>query len=960
MLKGRSWSRFPLLIFCLVPWTMVGAEEPPRLALAEALEARPFLRHERPPYRNFAFNPFTNYPEHSWTVRTMGSLLGGNFAIGVDRARTLWSPLGDYLTTGFDLFTWIERRQVEQRHGSELFKDWSGWHQVFMNMAVASDGYGGWGYSAIVGDGLIARLSPLTLSKTDLNGLRLDLSTPYLKFTALGSRISRPNRESSMPSENAGQVEAEHSTLLAGGRVQADLGALRLGLNGVNLHSYHSTEPNNSIKGKLRLDQPLYEWILVRFADDAPEDGRGGAVVQEVRLILNGRERPDLQPQVVRHRAGISSQVGRTLSSGEFLPVFYNGISGPRNYYYGREIPLFADYLYLLENAAGADVGKETHLEGLLANFELEDPLAILHADGEEELVYLFDLGGEPYVESVAVEAIVGNDYRVDWAGLYLNEGNETAAKFEQRFSSTFYRRALRARGRVEDGSNLGRVRFQVGENTAIFTSSADANLVLRWLELSAEYARSAVYGRYPARLERRPLLDESPRFGRRGSAYFVNALHRFGGGRVGAEYFSMHPDFTTEMETYLYKEYGYSASRGTSPFLGLFNHTAIWRLVQDNEDGDRYPDFSLGNILGSPGGSGGDRDGTYPGEDEDRDGIVDTDRNANGVPDYEELFMMYAVEPNEYVYGLDRNHNDEPDHREDDWDADHPYDPDQRGFHLFGQAGLGRHGSVALGRYAVEGIASGGRNRSLYALVSYRREGIGRLRRLFFETGLRRVQDDIADPFKSRRRSRQPDLLSYQDSFVNETYLEGRLHPWSTLNLVQKLRLRLNWQQGGRLPNDRFQRRRRLDLWSVVSRMDYTWSWGRLTVTPQFKVVLLRQNDHEAGRVLHGEHRIIPILKMRYPLMSRTVLQAGTQGWGPLPYRVNNRTLRRENFEQRSTFVTLANRSRYFGYDLHAIFGVNRNEVDFDDLFQRYKNYDGWTFFVRGLIGFTEYGRLI
>ena len=82
------------------------------------------------------------------------------------------------------------------------------------------------------------------------------------------------------------------------------------------------------------------------------------------------------------------------------------------------------------------------------------------------------------------------------------------------------------------------------------------------------------------------------------------------------------------------------------------------------------------------------DLDGVFLGQDEDNDGIVDTDRNFNGIPDYDETFMMYRVEPNEYVYGLDRNHNDEPDQREDDWVADYPYDPDQRGFHLFGQVG--------------------------------------------------------------------------------------------------------------------------------------------------------------------------------------------------------------------------------------------------------------------------------
>ena len=42
------------------------------------------------------------------------------------------------------------------------------------------------------------------------------------------------------------------------------------------------------------------------------------------------------------------------------------------------------------------------------------------------------------------------------------------------------------------------------------------------------------------------------------------------------------------------------------------------------------------------------------------------------------------------------------------------------------------------------------------------------------------------------------PDLLFYQNSYVNESYLEGRLRPWSTLNLSQRFRLKYNWQQGG------------------------------------------------------------------------------------------------------------------------------------------------------------------
>ena len=63
-------------------------------------------------------------------------------------------------------------------------------------------------------------------------------------------------------------------------------------MNGANLHPYNSTQPGNSTRGMLRLDQPLFEWLIVRVSDDAPEDGLGGASVQEVRLVVNGLPRP--------------------------------------------------------------------------------------------------------------------------------------------------------------------------------------------------------------------------------------------------------------------------------------------------------------------------------------------------------------------------------------------------------------------------------------------------------------------------------------------------------------------------------------------------------------------------------------------------------------------------------------------------------------------------------------------
>ena len=123
-----------------------------------------------------------------------------------------------------------------------------------------------------------------------------------------------------------------------------------------------------------------------------------------------------------------------------------------------------------------------------------------------------------------------------------------------------------------------------------------------------------------------------------------------------------------------------------------MTNQTVYWDLVEDNDDGDRFPDRRLGNMPGFSNDSRGeDIDGVALAQDEDNDGFPETNRDGDGIPDYEEPFLMYDVEPNEYVYDLDRNNNNEPDRREDDAETEYPYDYDQRGYHLFGQWDLSR-----------------------------------------------------------------------------------------------------------------------------------------------------------------------------------------------------------------------------------------------------------------------------
>ncbi len=970
----------------------------------EIITQRLMIRRNAITYQNYAINNFTNYANHTFPFD--------------DTPRAIYGPLGDFLLNGYDLYSWKETRVPGQDYGSSIFKPNEmfdlAWNKVYDGLVMGRDGYDEWSYSLIVADNLTAHLSPLTLSKTDFNGVRLDVGTHYVKFTGLASRIERPHNYQEVPARWALEKThfADDSTMLLGSRVQADLGRLQFGLNWANMHVYQSTQPGNSLKGRLRPDQPLIDWIVVRFADDSPTDGASGATVQAVQLIVNGAPRPDLTPHVVRHRSGIVTQVGRvSQATGEFQGVNYRATGGHIRFYRGRnDMPLYADYLYRLDHEAGFDVSKNTNLEGLLKNIELEEATSVLHADGDQQLIFLFDLSSEPHVESVEVEAILGNDYRVDVA--LLNNRSPRAHTYYSQYLSTFYRAVLRAAGNIQDLSNLKRLRFSVEEHTGIFTYSVDARFALPGLDVNVEYARSAVYGRYPSHLGGERRFDSSPRGVERGEAYFVNATHWFRGGRVGGELFAITPDFQTDIRTFL----DYEIALDNGPLTGMTNQTVYWELVQDNDDGDRFPDRRIGNVVGFSNDShDGDADGVLLGEDDDHDGWPETDRNGNGRPDYDEPFLLYEVEPDEYVYGLDRNHNEEPDRREDDEKADYPYDYDQHGFHLFGQWDLGRRLSLSAGRYDTREFTGNRRNRSTYAMLTYRWEEAVRLQRFFLESVFQRVQDDIEDGFVARRatpnwlgfsyrglvtRNRgfsyarrvsgtlQIDPLLYQDSYVNETYLEVRLNPKSTFNLVQKLRLRFNWQQRGRLYNGSFQRQRRLEWWTSVSRVDHTWLWGRLMITPQFKFLLLRFVDRAAdrrlgggyaGRVLRYETQSIPILRLECPLMEKTRLRVGIQGIGPLPYRGWDHLRETASFEQRTLFATLTNRSRYFGYDMLTIIGIEKDEKMFDrpssgntvskdsedheiryqqQLFQRAGEVHLWSLFVRVLIGFTEYGR--
>ena len=96
---------FRAILFVSLLFTHAGMAQKQRTDGApETTAPRPHLAWDRPEYRSFALQPYTNYPNHSIPYE--------------DAPRAVYGPMGDYLTTGYDLYSWSETRQPGQEYNA--------------------------------------------------------------------------------------------------------------------------------------------------------------------------------------------------------------------------------------------------------------------------------------------------------------------------------------------------------------------------------------------------------------------------------------------------------------------------------------------------------------------------------------------------------------------------------------------------------------------------------------------------------------------------------------------------------------------------------------------------------------------------------------------------------------------------------------------------------------------------
>ncbi len=897
-----------------------------------------FLYRAGQPYANYAFADY-EIPETA--------------LIPPFERRSYYGPLGDYLITGYNVFSWRELRTEAGAGvgGRSAIDKWNRYN-LFERNLVSHESYGGWSARFIVGDEIRTVFTPLTFRQSAVNGLRLDTATERTRFSAMASRYRQPIW---VGGEN--RSRPRDASLLLGGHGEVDIGALTLGATGVHFHLFDSEQEDFALRGNLESTQGLPGYVIVRISDDSPGDERAGAVVSQVRLAVNGTVRPDLVPVVVRLDSRNPTFVGVTNRlTGQFMRTSYPD-----------QETRYADVLYLLKHRAGQDVSRNVNLPELVRQIEVLAPRGVQRADGYDVIEYFYDLSGEAYVRQVQVQALVGSDYRIEVFGIFVSEPTSTREEARWKLGGLEGRR--RAAGNVQDLANLEWVTLEAGAWTGRAVIGLDGKWEALGGRLRWEYAHSTEFRQYPdgrpGYRDPRDLQGVRQWLGARSAThdacYYVTAQWTRERWEAGGEVFSIGPEFTRQL---------ISTDAGNL----LVNEEITDGFIEDNDDNDQWPDRGSGVRFGHYGAAEDDPDGVFPGNDADNDGIPDTNRNANELPDYEEPFLLFDVESPEYFYGRDWNHNAIADEREDDLEPDLPYQLDQRGVHGFGTLRLPLGLSVTLGRLDAHGIASGGRNEITYGGLAGRWQR-GQRARLEAEVFLQRVFDDIANDYRifeetlSVPQADQSmhaagarvyeyqivrDGLEWRNSVDRQYYAAGQWRPLAALRLEGNLRLGVNRQKAGTLADGTEQRADELRLLSSVGKVEYSWqassSWQ---VVGQLKGLFLRSQRRSLPVDLRHEWTVVPIVKAHCQLTPRTRLSLGTQGLPGLPCRRRDRDDGRDSMDEDVRIAELSNRSSYYGYEISTNLGVRVTRRDYSHPSRANDQLDVTAAFLRVYLGY-------
>jgi hypothetical protein len=821
------------------------------------------------------------------------------------RSQELYDRLGTHLLRGYPLISWRETRSDSLGLQKSSLSRENYLFDFFSQLVVNNDTYRGWDFSITAGDNIRTSLTPLTLRTPRWQGVRLDAQTQRQGFTLLLTRGAAGRF-------SAFDARLDRSPILAyGGHYNYKVNeVLSLGGTFFNQHQVDVGSQQGSFTSGT---QPYQIQVPKRVVVRLESDGIEGATVAGVYGIIAEMRVKD--PVEGRRTLRLESPVP---SGGRRVGDLYQADTPGAAIDFVFDVP---PDLEVLSMVFRADVAGDYRLS-------VRQVHDFTFVDGDELTTQ------ERAWPAAPVHTRGGSLYPIDFKPNTPVEPFYTVARAEGR-------------------PGLGRrrtVSFQHGIPSGKTLLGTDFSIVARELMANGEIVYNIEESHFP--FSNDSLDVRGKRFTKGAWAYTLNVRRPFSlkglAAEIGGELFRMDPDYSG----------GYDSRRGGTVFFtdqggpsGTEAFTQEFPLVEDNDDGDRYPDDSfedggrfakqlVGNFGATPWA------GVFPGLDSDGDQSPDNDKDRNAIPDWTEPFLHLDSDPADFVYGIDFNNNAQPDFRENDDHADYPIRKDQRGIHAF--TGLTRSRPwlerLSVGYYRTEEIAGGGQSKSLYArLQAEWRPWRGMAVEAHDDVKL--VEDDIRDdvyvwligdtellgPNTNSPLNPPPaDPLVMRKSLVNTAFVRAHYQPqndlWLRLDLLHFYNGQRRLSENGNL----IQSDKAYGEFSAVGRGSYHYERGRWEGWAGAKLAL--KNGRRGPAWPKQESRFFgPVLRTSYRIMEGMSLQWGMSGFPLVPLRFSDGQDPSRDYDERKMVFMLNGRSEdYQGSVVNISTGIELYHRDY------------------------------
>jgi len=795
------------------------------------------------------------------------------------------------------------------------------------------------------------------------------------------------------------EVKGFHSLLIRGGQIRRKFGALTIGANYANMYSVQTNrEKGDTWKGTVHDHTPTPIIYAVRIMDDSPHDG-GGPIIHDVKLKIDGVYRPDILPQVIlddytRELTTAVTNIGQKNYANvpewtSQLSERHGGNPAPFTQLTLYEsIPKYVDYLYM------NDYMKGNNTKVVTDNFNIElgkqyykyiDPGGKpFQVNGNEYVVYLFDLSSiTREVKRVRAEVTVANDYRIQLAEIYTKHttgGHANSGDNFDWYKSTLWKTMAQAEGNIKDSSNLRTVTVDFAWEVANTIYGFDAHFNYLGFKIDGEYVNNTHHYMFADGVPGTGLplhepTDLIPREGKHSSlsdnAYYIIAQKEWNHFGFSGEYFKMGKFYRP------YMHYNFPCLVREYTFLyNTYNDNLRLSLIADNDDNDQYPDVmpysqvmsaGLRNVAGSV-ITVMDPDGVFPGNDLDHDALPDNEKNDNNFPDYYEPFLMFDVDPDEFVFGDDFNNNSIPDFREDDMKYDTPYDLDRQGHHVNFRFTPHRNVNIMLGTLRTRGIGLDTKTDDDYMKVIFNYD-VFTVGKLYAEYRYHEIQDNFQDSFvivpTSVREASEGgtgsrydryfyyDEREYRNSKVNKFFVESRIRAIHSLTIENHIKYERNNQLEGSMYDNTFQPKDILATFAMVNKFVYTKQWGNWTFSPGVKFRLYKKGRSESLNPLDHYMMRIPIVYFKYRVSPKTNITLGFQGFKGFELQYKDYIQGHNDYRQVNYILQFENRTSYFGFDVWGGFGFKSEKRMFEEKYRNFEEYKTSTLFVSLWLGY-------